>query len=247
MSARVFRLPAHAAPRAGADRARARDGGSWDVHVSARDRHLSGRQGLQRAALRRRRSGRQPRPRRDGRLHLPELRLERFYRAPRGGLSGDGRSRRSGSPIRPAPVSSAVGRPCASRFAALPGYPLPVRMFYAPIRAAVPASGLFGGHEGTIDVADLERRRVGADSEIRRDGWVMFRDDADELTFHVASGGGYGDPARRDPAAIEADMRAGLRRPNARCGTMATEAAGTMTAKSRRASTPSPSRSCGAV
>jgi N-methylhydantoinase B/oxoprolinase/acetone carboxylase alpha subunit len=41
----------------------------------------------------------------------------------------------------------------------------------------------------------------------------MFRDDADELTFHVASGGGYGDPARRDPAEIERDIRAGLLSP----------------------------------
>jgi N-methylhydantoinase B/oxoprolinase/acetone carboxylase alpha subunit len=94
-----------------------------------------------------------------------------------------------------------------------PGYPLPVRMFYAPIRAAVPASGLFGGYEGTIDVPIWNGASVGADSEIRRDGWVMFRDDADELTFHVASGGGYGDPARRDPAEIETDIRAGLLSP----------------------------------
>jgi N-methylhydantoinase B/oxoprolinase/acetone carboxylase alpha subunit len=92
----------------------------------------------------------------------------------------------------------------------MPGYGLPVRMFYAPIRAAVPASGLFGGREGTIDVPIWNGERVGADSDIRRDGWVMFRDDADELTFHVASGGGYGDPSRRDPAAVEADIRAGL-------------------------------------
>jgi N-methylhydantoinase B/oxoprolinase/acetone carboxylase alpha subunit len=92
----------------------------------------------------------------------------------------------------------------------LPGYPLPVRMFYAPIRASVPASGLFGGRQGTIDVPIWNGCSVASDTEIRRDGWVMFRHDTDALTFHVASGAGYGDPARRDRRAIEADVRSGI-------------------------------------
>ena len=43
-----------------------------------------------------------------------------------------------------------------------------------------------------------------------RDGWAYFRTDADELTVHVPSGGGFGDPRERDPRAIELDLKHGL-------------------------------------
>ena len=92
----------------------------------------------------------------------------------------------------------------------LPGHVAPVRMFYIPIRGAVPATGMFGGREGSLDIPLWNGMPIGPNSEIRRDGWTMFRTDSDELTFHVASGGGYGDPATRDHAAIDADMRNGL-------------------------------------
>ena len=91
-----------------------------------------------------------------------------------------------------------------------PGYPVPVRMFYAPIRAAVPAAGMFGGAEGTIDVPIWNGERVAPESQIRRDGWVTFQSDDDQLTFHVAAGAGYGPPLSRDQRAIEADIRSGL-------------------------------------
>ena len=92
----------------------------------------------------------------------------------------------------------------------LPGHDLPVRMFYIPIRGLVPATGLLGGREGTRDVPLWNGEPIPPDSEIRRDGWTIFRRDEDELVFHVGSGGGYGDPRDRDPAAIEADIRSGL-------------------------------------
>jgi N-methylhydantoinase B/oxoprolinase/acetone carboxylase alpha subunit len=92
----------------------------------------------------------------------------------------------------------------------LPGHSLPVRMFYIPIRGLVPASGLLGGADGSLDIPLWNGSPIPADSEIRRDGWTIFRNDSDELVFHVASGGGYGDPSDRDVAAIESDIRRGL-------------------------------------
>jgi N-methylhydantoinase B/oxoprolinase/acetone carboxylase alpha subunit len=92
----------------------------------------------------------------------------------------------------------------------LPGYPLPVRMRYFPIRAVVPASGLLGGKDGTIDVPLWSDKPAAPDSEIVRDGWATFRSDADELTFQAPSGAGFGDPRERERAAIELDIRSGL-------------------------------------
>ena len=92
----------------------------------------------------------------------------------------------------------------------LPGHQLPVRMFYIPIRGLVPASGLLGGAQGSLDIPMWNGSPIPTDGEIRRDGWTIFRRDSDELVFHVASGGGYGDPRDRDPAAIESDIRRGL-------------------------------------
>jgi N-methylhydantoinase B/oxoprolinase/acetone carboxylase alpha subunit len=92
----------------------------------------------------------------------------------------------------------------------LPGYPSPVRMFYTPIRGSVRAPGMFGGKDGTLDVPLWNGEPVAPDSAMRRDGWTMFRSDTDVLTFHAPSGAGFGDPADRDPATIETDIRRGL-------------------------------------
>jgi N-methylhydantoinase B/oxoprolinase/acetone carboxylase alpha subunit len=92
----------------------------------------------------------------------------------------------------------------------VPGYPANVRMFYTSIRGRVPAPGMAGGRDGTLDVPLWRGEPLPADSEFSRDGWVMFRDDADALTFHAPSGAGFGDPRMRSRAAIEADMRRGL-------------------------------------
>jgi N-methylhydantoinase B len=83
-------------------------------------------------------------------------------------------------------------------------------MFYTPVRGRVPAQGMLGGRDGTLDVPLWRGNPLPPDSEFFRDGWVMFRDDADELTFHAPSGAGFGDPRRRDPEAIEVDIRRGL-------------------------------------
>lgn len=83
-------------------------------------------------------------------------------------------------------------------------------MFYTPIRGSVRAPGMFGGRAGTVDMPLWSGRPVPQDSRVRRDGWVMFRTDGDELTFHVPSGAGFGDPRERDRTAIEADIWRGL-------------------------------------
>jgi N-methylhydantoinase B/oxoprolinase/acetone carboxylase alpha subunit len=92
----------------------------------------------------------------------------------------------------------------------LPGYPSPVRMFYVPIRSRVPARGMLGGGDGTLDVPLWRGTPLPQDSDFFRDGWVMFREDADELTFQAPGGAGFGDPRQRDRGAIEADIRSGL-------------------------------------
>jgi N-methylhydantoinase B/oxoprolinase/acetone carboxylase alpha subunit len=92
----------------------------------------------------------------------------------------------------------------------LPGYEAPVRMLYTPIRAAVPAPSMFGGREGSLDVPRWNGEEIPPDSPIRRDGWLMFREESDCITFHAPSGAGWGDPRRRDQAAIAADIRRGL-------------------------------------
>jgi N-methylhydantoinase B/oxoprolinase/acetone carboxylase alpha subunit len=92
----------------------------------------------------------------------------------------------------------------------LPAYAEPVRMTYSPMRSVVPAPGMSGGQDGTLDLPLWNGEPVAMDSPIRRDGWAMFRTDVDELTFHAPSGAGFGDPHARDRSAIEADIRTGL-------------------------------------
>jgi N-methylhydantoinase B len=69
---------------------------------------------------------------------------------------------------------------------------------------------MLGGGDGTLDMPLWNGEPVAVESEIARDGWVMFRSDADELTFHTPSGGGFGEPRQRERSAIEADIRRGI-------------------------------------
>lgn len=90
----------------------------------------------------------------------------------------------------------------------LPGYSARVRYF--PIRGVVPAPGLFGGADGSLDSPLWNGQPVAPDSESMREGWTTFRADEDQLTFHAASGAGFGDPSQRSHAAIEDDIRRGF-------------------------------------
>jgi N-methylhydantoinase B/oxoprolinase/acetone carboxylase alpha subunit len=89
----------------------------------------------------------------------------------------------------------------------LPGYPGTIRMRYFPIRAKIPASGMHGGHDGTLDTPLWNGQPADEDSEIVRDGWATFTTDHDTLTLHAPAGGGFGPPEDRDPAAIAHDLR----------------------------------------
>ena len=100
-------------------------------------------------------------------------------------------------------------------FQRLPGYELPVRMRYYPIRAKVPASGMQGGLDGTLDSPLWNGLALPEDSEILRDGWATFRTAQDTLTIHAPSGGGFGPPEMRDPAAVAMDIKQGLLTPSA--------------------------------
>jgi N-methylhydantoinase B/oxoprolinase/acetone carboxylase alpha subunit len=91
-------------------------------------------------------------------------------------------------------------------FQRLPGYEHPVRMRYYPIRANIPAAGMQGGLDGTLDAPLWNGAPVPEDSEILRDGWATFRTAHDTLTVHAPSGGGFGPPHLRDPNAVAADI-----------------------------------------
>ncbi|HET7276033.1 MAG TPA: hydantoinase B/oxoprolinase family protein [Longimicrobiaceae bacterium] len=86
------------------------------------------------------------------------------------------------------------------------GYESTVRMRYFPIRSKIAAEGVLGGCGGTIDEPLWNGKPVPPESEIMRDGWVTFRDDDDRLTIHVPSGGGFGEPEKRNLAAIQSDI-----------------------------------------
>jgi N-methylhydantoinase B/oxoprolinase/acetone carboxylase alpha subunit len=92
-------------------------------------------------------------------------------------------------------------------FRRLPGYNEPVRMRYFPMRSKVAAAGMQGGREGTLDIPLWNGVPLGSDSEIIRDGWATFRTPDDELTIYAPSGGGFGPPDKRDPDAIQADIK----------------------------------------
>ena len=89
----------------------------------------------------------------------------------------------------------------------LPGYSEPVRMRYFPVRAKVPASGMQGGGDGTLDVPVWNGEPAAPDSEIMRDGWATFADPDDELTLYAPSGGGFGPSEKRSRDAIETDLK----------------------------------------
>lgn len=92
----------------------------------------------------------------------------------------------------------------------LPGHQAPVEVRFQPTRPRIGAPGLFGGRDGTTTDARWNGEPISPTDELGRDGRTWFRSDADELEFSVCSGGGYGDPAERPPAALEADLRVGI-------------------------------------
>jgi N-methylhydantoinase B len=72
-------------------------------------------------------------------------------------------------------------------------------------RTAHPARGVLGGQPGTPAVVEWNGRRDGFPLKGRN----RMRP-GDRLTLRYPGGGGYGDPARRTPEAVRADVEAGL-------------------------------------
>jgi N-methylhydantoinase B/oxoprolinase/acetone carboxylase alpha subunit len=90
----------------------------------------------------------------------------------------------------------------------LPGYPRPVTIFVDPDRMRFPPNGLQGGESGPTGAFLLNGRRLTLE-EIGP-GQIVLESPNDRLEWHIPGGGGYGPAERRDPDALEADLRSGL-------------------------------------
>jgi N-methylhydantoinase B/oxoprolinase/acetone carboxylase alpha subunit len=95
-------------------------------------------------------------------------------------------------------------------FRRLPGYKRPVDVRFSPSRARVGAPGFLGGRAGSLSDAEWNGRPVEMDPGFARDGILTLNADSDVFTYHVPSGGGYGDPRQREPEAVERDVAMGL-------------------------------------
>ncbi len=74
-------------------------------------------------------------------------------------------------------------------------------------RIKCPPWGLLGGMEGTVNETRIQRNGI---EEILPGKFSHFAINAGEaVTLFTAGGGGYGDPAQRDPTAIRRDIRFG--------------------------------------
>ncbi|MBM4420341.1 MAG: hydantoinase B/oxoprolinase family protein [Chloroflexi bacterium] len=91
----------------------------------------------------------------------------------------------------------------------LPGHPLPVDVRFSPSRARVGAPGLFGGGSGSTTRATWNGVPIDQ-TELGRSGIATLGSDRDVFEYHVASGGGFGDPRKRSAADVERDLRRGL-------------------------------------
>jgi N-methylhydantoinase B len=74
-------------------------------------------------------------------------------------------------------------------------------------RTKDPPWGLHGGKPGAVNEAVLIRRDGSEQKLLKATGVPM--EPGDRLTFRTAGGGGFGDPAARDPAAVADDIASG--------------------------------------
>ena len=79
----------------------------------------------------------------------------------------------------------------------------PVTVFMFGMRTDFPAQGYLGGKPGTP-------RRFEVDGKPIPPKGRLVLQPGETLTVYEAGGGGYGDPRRRDPALVRADIAAGL-------------------------------------
>jgi N-methylhydantoinase B len=93
-------------------------------------------------------------------------------------------------------------------FGPLPGYKRPLSFFLNPDRLRFPPRGLAGGHDGPRTEIRLNGELLGPE-EIGS-GQITLKTADDRFEVSVPGGAGYGDPAERDQALIEADRASGL-------------------------------------
>ena len=75
-------------------------------------------------------------------------------------------------------------------------------------RTLTPPWGLHGGQPGAVSVAIVERAD-GTTERVHKAPHIEFHA-GDRVTYLTAGGGGYGDPAHRDPDALGRDIEDGL-------------------------------------
>ncbi len=93
-------------------------------------------------------------------------------------------------------------------FGPLPGYERPLSFFLNPDRLRFPPKGLAGGHDGPRTEIRLNGELLGPE-EIGS-GQITLKTADDRFEVAVPGGAGYGHPAERDPALIEADRASEL-------------------------------------
>ena len=80
-------------------------------------------------------------------------------------------------------------------------------------RSVTPPWGLDGGLPGAVSIAIIEREN-GETEKVHKGTNITFYP-GDRVTFLTAGGGGYGDPAQRDPELLKNDIAMGLVSPEA--------------------------------
>jgi N-methylhydantoinase B/oxoprolinase/acetone carboxylase alpha subunit len=89
-----------------------------------------------------------------------------------------------------------------------PQHELPVSFYVHPDRLRFPAPGLFGGASSRRNTLLLNGSDLAPEGRLTS-GEITLRSADDTFTSIVAGGGGYGDPAEREPAARERDAEYG--------------------------------------
>lgn len=85
-----------------------------------------------------------------------------------------------------------------------PNHDLPVTLYVHPDRLRYPAPGLAGGADSRRNELLLNGASLASDGYLTT-GEIVLRAPADRFTSVVAGGAGYGDPAERDPVAVQRD------------------------------------------
>ena len=92
----------------------------------------------------------------------------------------------------------------------LPSHPDPLNVYFHPNRLSFAPQGIFGGEAGTKTEVIVNGETLSDDPASMTKGSVTLNDADDRLILEFPSGAGAGDPAERDPALLERDVRNGL-------------------------------------